>query len=144
MKKKKMRRRGTVLGDPAIKAHQNPASCLLSLSAPQSPGGSGLEDTDSVDDGRLAECGLVVVEVRKGKVGVRDEEKGWTPVVRRKRKKSAGCAGDGELILDGGSVMCFTSLNGIPETNIRDGSFRHWVAVKPSQASSRIRTKFKH
>ena len=28
---------------------------------------------------------------------VRDEEEGWTPVVRRKRKKSAGCVNDGEL-----------------------------------------------
>ena len=28
---------------------------------------------------------------------MRDEEEGWTPVVRRKRKKSAGYVGDGKL-----------------------------------------------
>ena len=39
------------------------------------------------DGVRLAECGLVAVEVRKRKVGVRDEEEGWTPVVRRKKEE---------------------------------------------------------
>ena len=71
---------------------------------------------------------------------VRDEEEGWTPVLRRKRMKSAVCVGDGELKADGGSVMCFRSLNGIPGINIRDWSFRHWVAVNPSPAS-RTRTE---
>ena len=87
-------------GDPwcnsPIETHQGPASCLLYSSEQQSPGGSGLEDTDS-DDVRLAECQVVVVEVRKEKVGMKDEEEGWNLVVRRKRKKSAGCVGDGEL-----------------------------------------------
>ena len=36
-----------------------------------------------------------------------DEEEVWTPVVRWKRKKSAECVGDGELSVDGGSVMRF-------------------------------------
>ena len=43
-----------------------------------------------------------------GKMGVRyvrGDEEGWTPVVRRKRKKSAGYVGDGELGVDGGSVI---------------------------------------
>ena len=85
------------------------------MSEPQSPGSSRLEDTDSSDDVRLVECGLVAVEMRKRKVGVRDEEEGWTPVVRRKRKKiSAGRVGDGELRVDGRSIMHFRSLNGIP------------------------------
>ena len=35
-----------------IEAHQDPASCLLSSSEPQAPGGSGLEDIDSNDDDR--------------------------------------------------------------------------------------------
>ena len=64
---------------------------------------------------------------------VKDEEEGWSPVVRRMRKKSAGCVGDGELRVDGGNVVRFRSLNGIPGINIRDWSFRHWVAAKPSQ-----------
>ena len=34
---------------------------------------------------------------------VKDDEE--SPVVRRKRKKSAGCVGDGELIVDGGNTM---------------------------------------
>ena len=88
----------------------------------------------------------MAVEVREGKVGVRymrDKEEGLTPVVRRK-KKSAGCVGDGELRVDGGSVMHFRNLNGIPGINIRDGGFRHWVAMKPSPVSSRTRTKLKH
>ena len=59
-------------------------------------------------------------------------------------KKSAGCVGDGELRVDGGSAMRFRSLNGILGINIRDGVFSHWIAVKPSLASSRTRTKFKH
>ena len=46
-----------VLGDPLcnspIEAHQGPASFLLSSSEPQSPGGSGLEDTDSDNDIRM-------------------------------------------------------------------------------------------
>ena len=51
---------------------------------------------------------------------MRNEEEGWTPEVRRKRKKSAGCLGDGELRVDGGGVMRFRILNGIPGINIRD------------------------
>ena len=31
------------------------------------------------NDVKLVECGLVAVEVRKRKVGVRDDEEGWTP-----------------------------------------------------------------
>ena len=63
---------------------------------------SGLEDTSSDDYVRLAECGLVAVEVRKVKVGTRDEEEEWTPVVRRKKKESAGCGvGDGDLRVEG-------------------------------------------
>ena len=50
---------------------------------------------------------------------VRDEEERWTTVVRRKRKKSAGCVGDGELRMDGGSAMHFRNLLGIPGINIR-------------------------
>ena len=72
-----------------------------------------------------------------------DKMEVWTPVVKRKRKKSTGCVGDGELRVDGGSVMCFRSLNGILGINIHDGGFRHWVAMKPA-ISSRTRTKFKH
>ena len=40
---------------------------------------------------------------------------GWIPVVS---KKSAGCVDDDELIVDGGSVMSFRILNGIPGINI--------------------------
>ena len=43
---------------------------------------------------------------------VRDKDEGWTPMLRRKRKKSAGCVGDGELRVDGGSVMHFRILMG--------------------------------
>ena len=50
-----------------IEAHQGPVSCLLSSSEPQSPGGSGMEDTDSDDDVSLAESGIMAVEVRKGR-----------------------------------------------------------------------------
>ena len=78
-----------------------------------------MENTDIDDDVRLAECGLVAVEVRRGKVGVRDEEEGWTPMV--KRKKSAGCVGDAELRVGGGSVMCFRNFNGILGINICGG-----------------------
>ena len=64
------------LGDPpcnfSIEAHHSPFSCVLSLSELPSPGGSRMEDTDSDNDVRLAKCGLVAVEVRKGKVGVRN------------------------------------------------------------------------
>ena len=89
-----------VMGDTQcnspIDAHQSLASCVLSSSEPQAPGSSGLVDTDSDDDVRLAECGLVAVEVRKEKVDVwyvRDEEEGWAPVVRRKRKKKCWMCG---------------------------------------------------
>ena len=37
----------------------------------------------------LEDCGSVVVEMRNGEMGVRDREVGWTPVVRRRRNKSA-------------------------------------------------------
>ena len=47
---------------------------------------------------------------------VTNEEELRTPVVRR--KKSDGCADDGELCVDGGSVMRFRNLNGIPGINI--------------------------
>ena len=57
-------------------------------------------------------------------------------------EKGAGCVGDSELRVDGGSVMRFRILNGIPGTNIHDKGFRHWVAVKPSLVSSRTRTRF--
>ena len=60
-----------VLEDPRctlIEAHQGPASCLLSSSESQSSGSSWLEGTDSDDDVRLIERGLVAFEVRKGKV----------------------------------------------------------------------------
>ena len=43
-----------------------------------------------------------------------------------RRKKGAGCVGDGELKEGGGSVLRFRNLNGI---NIGDRGFRHWVAV---------------
>ena len=46
-----------------IEEHQGPASCLLSWSELQSPGGSRLKDTDSDDDVSLVKCGLVAVEV---------------------------------------------------------------------------------
>ena len=59
-------------------------------------------------------------------------------------EESAGCMGDGELRVDGGSVMHFRSLNGIPGINIHDRRFWNWVAVKPSLTSSRNRTKFQH
>ena len=67
--------------------------------------------------------------MRKGRVGVmyvRDEEEGWIPVVRRKRKKSAGCIVDG-LRVDRRSVMCFKSLNRIPGINISDGGVQALV-----------------
>ena len=54
----------------------------------------------------------MAVEVRKGKMGmryVRDEDLEWNSVwnsVWRKRKKNAGCVGDGELRVDGGRVAC--------------------------------------
>ena len=83
----------------------------------------------------------MAVEVRY----VRNEEDGWDPAV--KRKKSAGCVGDGELRVDR-SAMYFRNLNGIPGTNIPDGGggrgIRHSVAVKPSQVTSRTKTKFKY
>ena len=98
-----------------------------------------MEDTDRDDDVRLAECGVVAVEVKY----VRDDEEGWAPVVRRKRKKCAGCVGDGELRVDRGSVISFRNLNGVLAISICDGGFSHWVAVKPSLVSSRTRTKCK-
>ena len=63
----------------------------MSASEPQAPDGSRHDDTDD-DVVKLSECVLVAVEVRKGNVDVRDEDAGWTPVVRSKSmKKSAGC-----------------------------------------------------
>ena len=61
--------------------------------------------------------------------------------MRKKRKKSAECVGGGELGVDGGSVMRFRNLHGIPSLNIHDGDFRHWVAVMPIPVFSRSRTK---
>ena len=62
-------------------------------------------------------------------------------MVWSKWKKSAECVGDGELRVDGGSVMCFRSLNGIPGTNFRDGCFRHWVNASHNPVSLRTGTK---
>ena len=62
----------------------------------------------------------MAVEVRY----VRDEEEGWTPVVKR-RKKSVGCVGDDGLIVDGGSVMCFRNQYGKLGVNIRVGGIQH-------------------
>ena len=50
-----------------IETHQGPESCLLSSRELQSLGGSGLKYTDSDDDVRLDECGIVAVEARKGR-----------------------------------------------------------------------------
>ena len=57
-------------------------------------------------------------------------------MVRRKRKKSGRCVGDGELRVDEGSDLHFKSLSGIPGINIHDGGFKQWVAVKPRPVSS--------
>ena len=59
---------------------------------------------------------------------------------RRKRKKSAGCVGVGELRVNGSSVIHFRNLNGIPGINIHDGCFSHLVVVKLSLVTSRART----
>ena len=66
------------------------------------------------------------------------------PSGEKEEEENAGCVGDGELRVDGGSVMRFRNLNGIPEINIHDGGFRHWLAIKPSPVSSRTGTKFIH
>ena len=44
--------------------------------------------------------------------------------------------GNGELRVDGWSVMRFRNQNGTPGINICDMGLRHWVAVKPSLVSS--------
>ena len=62
-------------------------------------------------------------------------------MLRRKRKKSAVCVGDGELRVDGESVMHFRSLNGILGISLH-GGFQALVSVNDSLVCSR--TKFKH
>ena len=47
-----------------------------------------------------------------------NEEERWTPVVRRKRKKSNGYEDDGELRVGGGNIMYFWNLNGIGVSGI--------------------------
>ena len=57
---------------------------------------------------------------------VRNEEVGWTPVVKKKRgEKKCWMCECYELKVDGGSVMRFRSLNGIRGINIHDRGFRH-------------------
>ncbi len=51
-----------------------------------------LEEYEDIrEDAKLEDCGSVEVEMRNGEMGVKyvkDGEVGWTPVVRRRRKKS--------------------------------------------------------
>ena len=69
--------------------------------------------------GRMWPCGSWSEEREGGR-----EDEGWNPAVWRKWEKSAGCVGDGKLRVDGGSVMCFRSLHGMPGMNILDKGFR--------------------
>ena len=60
---------------------------------------------------------------------------GMDPSGEEVEEEIAEFVGDGELRADGENVMHFKNLNGILGISIRDGGFRHWVAVKPSPVS---------
>ena len=83
-----------------------------------------------------------------GKVGVRyvkDGEAGWTPMVRRKGKKSGSGGSSCDLDLMEGHKWSIDA-SGIPGVCIHGGNprVRQWFAVKSSPISSRTRTKFKY
>lgn len=87
----------------------------------------------------LVECGQVEAEEREGKVGMRitkDGEEGWTPVVRRRRKRSARTESNCELEVDGEGQVFYKCLRQGVLKSIRRNN-RQWDAGKPSHISWR-------
>ena len=97
---------------------------------------------------KLEYLGSVEVELRnveKGMKYVKDGEVGWTPVVRRRRKKCARSEkseSSGYVYDKRRSLVRYRKVDGIPGIYIRENLISsRWVTVKPIPIVSRTRTK---
>ena len=97
---------------------------------------------------KLEYLGSVEVELRnveKGMKYVKDGEVGWTPVVRRRRKKCARSEkseSSGYVYDNRRSLVRYRKVDGIPGIYIRENlKSSRWVTVKPIPIVSRTRTK---
>jgi len=116
---------------------------------------SSYETSD--DDIHLAQCENISVQVRQDTVGVsyskEDGEDGWTPVVKRRRKKlvsnvdrHTGSDSESEVDLSLSRETRFQVRDNIPGIYVRNGSTNRnvsWTPIKPSHISQRTRSRLK-
>ena len=91
-------------------------------------------------DTRLEDCSSMGVEIRNGKMGVKnvkDGEVGWTQVVRRRKKSSRSekteSCGNLNVNDKRRSLVRYRKVDGIPGINIRENlKASRWAAIKHS------------
>ena len=124
------------------------------------PGGSGDLDTcDSSPEFDLKTCQSVSYEKRDGVPGVQyfdeDGQEGWTPVVKKKRKRKPGAgvkedseeSSDEELPIRAARQAKYKEKEGIPGLSVRYGNTMHswkWTPIRTTTPIAyRTRTRIK-